>query len=69
MNTESINAESAPQWLSVKEFSALVHRPIKTVFRWVADGTLHEFAIQTRREIGGRIWIKVDAYTMQRLRS
>jgi hypothetical protein len=68
MSTQPINTESAPQWLSVKEFSALVNRPLRTVYEWVSDGTLHAFSIQTRREIGGRIWIQVTAYTMKKLR-
>jgi hypothetical protein len=46
-------------WIPVASFARLVMRSDKTVYRWLADGTIPEFGYRAYRDVMGRWRIKV----------
>lgn len=44
-------------WLSPLEYSQVLGRPVKTVWRWLYTGHLDGFNVPNFRDSHGRIWI------------
>jgi transposase len=49
------------RWVNTREAASYFGRHIRTIRRWLKDGTLRDFGFLTMREPGGQIRILIDS--------